>query len=219
MKFSNTQKLILGLLVILVICLFSTGLGIVYITYGQQFVLTFTSTPTKTASLPPPRPTATRTNIPTPQTIAFSPTPTSLNQSQYTPFVFLTSTPFPSVTPFTIVPRNTHTPVPNPPAQNPVQQNPPQQNPNPPAKSSCGPQLDYAQANHQYKLSRIDATYSSSISFYESLLQQAVASRDAIAVAQYQRDLQSVKNQYNSAIQAENQRYESEVNYIKSTCQ
>jgi hypothetical protein len=216
MKLSRNEKLILGLLTFIIIGMSVIGLGFVYVTYKQQPVYDDIVAPTVVISLPP-KSASSSLKAPT-SMITFTPTPTFLSNLIYTPFALTTPTPIivPSLTPFTIVPRNT--PIPNPPQQNPPQQNPPQQNPNQPVASNCSPKLDYAKSVHQYNLARIDSIYDPLISLYENYLQQAIADRDALGVVQYQRKLDSEKNQKKAAINAENKRYESEVDYIKSTC-
>jgi hypothetical protein len=120
------------------------------------------------------------------------------------------------VTPITVVPANT--PQPNPQPQNPPQQNPPQPSSNQQSANDCAAKLAYAKSMHEYNLATKDSIYRPLISFYENLIQEAIAAQDALALVQYKRELDSTKNQLNAAIKAENQRYASEIAYIKSTC-
>jgi hypothetical protein len=214
MKLSQNQKFILGLFALVVVCLFVFGIGLIYITYRPQLVLENVAPPTEVVPLLP-KFTSSSVQAPAP-TIAFTPTSTQLPNVLFTPFVVTTPTNWivPSLTPIPI--NRVSSPIPNPQQQNPPQQNPPQQNTN--QQANCTPQLNYAKSTHQYNLSRIDSIYSPLISYYENLLEQALRDRDALAVNQYQRELNSQKNQYNAAVKAENQRYAGEIANIKSTC-
>jgi len=210
MKLSQQQKLILGILSIVVVFLFVIGLGLVYITYEPQLVLVDKKTATEVI---PPLPTYTSPPSLAPiSTFTFIPTATPLPNPLLTPFILNipTKAVVPSLTPVTIVQSTSSNP-------NPLQ-NPPPQSPTQQIVKDCSPQLNYAKSVHEYNLANIDSRYEPLITFYENLLQQAIADRDALAVVRYQRELDSVKKQYNAAIKAENQRFESEIAYIKSTC-
>lgn len=208
MKNSQNQKIILGLLTIIVVGLLALGFELVYITYRTQLVLddeviyTVTvplhiplkSSPSQASTLPFTfTPTFTPTTIPSPNLV-------------FTPFIMPTQIIVPSLTPITRGQSSSPTPI-------------PQQNPTQKAVIDCSPQLNYAKSKHQYNLARIDSIYRPSITYYENLIDQAIRDRDALAVIRYRRELDSIKRQYDAAINAENSRYEGEAAYIKSTCQ
>jgi hypothetical protein len=149
---------------------------------------------------------------------AFTPTVTALSDISATRMVFSTPTQeiYPSITPVKVIQINT--PIPNIQPQNPPQQNPPSQNSSSQSTNNCSSQLAYAKSVHQYNLARINQIYQPLIDFYQSMINQAVAERDAIGLNDYKRKLDSQKNQLNNAIKAENQRYQGEISYINSTC-
>ena len=216
MKLPRNQILILGLLTIIVAGLCTFGLGLLYNIYQPRLVLGDEATPTEPVALPPTA-IALASQAPT-KTMTFTPIATQTSNSINSPYKINTPTQviYPSLTPITPVPKNTQ--VVNTQPQNPPQQSAPQQNPNPSTANDCAPKLAYVKSMHEYKLSNIQSIYEPLISFYEDMIRQAVADRDAISLVEYQRKLDSQKKQLDADIKAENKRYQSEVSYINSTC-
>jgi len=226
MRISSTQKIIIGLLSTLLVCLLVSGSMIVYFTYNpSQITDNFTVLNTV---LPPTYLPTTWTgdessiseNEPTnspDHEYVYTPIATKAFNSNSSPFRVFTPTPqiYPSLTPMSAgVSRPAKTSKPKPGGSS---------NPKPPAptkksNSNCQAQLAYAKANHQYELSRIEAIYQPMISYYLNRIDEALRENDAKTIFEYQKKLKSEKDQLENAKKAENRRYESEVAYIKATC-
>ena len=84
--------------------------------------------------------------------------------------------------------------------------------------SYCSAQYKYIEELHQYYLDYINYTYSQEMSYYESLLQEAVRLRDAREVIRLQQDIDRIKANRDNAINSENSRYAADRAYLDSQC-
>jgi hypothetical protein len=73
--------------------------------------------------------------------------------------------------------------------------------------------------NHEVYLGQLESWYKSTKSYYQTLLDEALRERDAIQVLWVQRELNSLKNEYNEKVKQENSRYKAEKKLYTSTFQ
>lgn len=130
-----------------------------------------------------------------------------------------TFTPIPSATPFVFKLMNSPTANPyqaqaNPTSANPASVNPPAANPVP----DCSAALNYADAMHKYYLDSIDYIHGPMIGYYQSLIDQAARSRDALSLAQAQQGLANEQAQVKAEKASENKRYKAERASITANC-
>ena len=85
--------------------------------------------------------------------------------------------------------------------------------------SNCSSQLTYAADMHQYYLDAIDYIHAPLISLYQSWIDEAARSRDALGMVQAERQLDDEKARVKEEKAAENQRYKAEQATINASCQ
>jgi hypothetical protein len=191
-SFTQTQLLILLGLVVAIFLLFGAALLNMFIKRNVVGIV------------PPPASSVTSS-----ANLIALPTVTLIPTYAYAP----TWTPPPSPTSFVL-------PTLVPPASRPQQAqggsagNPPPVN----SGSGCASQLAYAAAVHQYNLDVVDYIHSPMINYYQSLLDQALRDRDALAVSQAQQGLKNEQAQVKAEKASENKRYKAEVARINASC-
>jgi tetratricopeptide (TPR) repeat protein len=86
-------------------------------------------------------------------------------------------------------------------------------------KPDCSAQYAYIESLHHYYLDHINSSYDSSVSYYESLIAQTAADRDALGYARLERDIDRVNANRDAAINTENSRYEADLANLDAQCQ
>jgi hypothetical protein len=84
--------------------------------------------------------------------------------------------------------------------------------------SYCSAQYKYIEELHQYYLDYINASYGPTLSYYDSLMQEAAGNRDVGEMIRLKREIERVKADRDSAINSENSRYASDRAYLDSQC-
>lgn len=195
--FTQGQFLILLGLVTTIILILSFGLIYVVIEKSRPIIAT------SPENIIPPVVSSTAGIVATANLL---PTTTPIPTYAYLP----TATLIPSPTSFVIAPitiptsKSSSAPTANPNTSN--------------STPDCSSALDYAAAMHQYNLDSIDYIHSPLISYYQSLIDEAVRNRDALAVVQAQNGLANEEAQVNAEKTSENNRYKAEVANIKANC-
>ncbi|MFC1878941.1 hypothetical protein ACFLZW_03410 [Chloroflexota bacterium] len=191
MKLSQNKKIILGLLSVILFTLLVIGIWVVYDLFRQQQLVIEPAATTADISI-----TSTDTAS---QQISPTPTFTLTSQPAIVSTLMPTSTPIvvPSLTSIVKVPAKTTKP-------NSTQEN-----------SICATELAEALSTHQFNLSVIDETYQPQLAQFQTLLDQANADNDTLAIQRLTRDMQALQAIYDAAIEEENERYESEKTYIE----
>ena len=197
-SFTKTQFLVLLGLIIVVILVISLGVTYVLIEKNSAIVIASPASLLPTSTLNP-----SFANLPSTATLI----PTFVYQPTWTPP--------PAPTSFVLTPAKRPTLVPQQSQSNVVPTNPSAGKSGP----DCSAELDYAAAMHKYYLDSIDYIHAPMIDYYQNLISQATANRDALGIVQAQRGLAAEKAHVNAEKASENKRYKAERASLNANCQ
>jgi tetratricopeptide (TPR) repeat protein len=85
-------------------------------------------------------------------------------------------------------------------------------------KPDCSAQYTYIESLHQYYLDYLNNSYDQTLSYYQSLLDDALRDRDARTIIQIMQQIDQINVQRDSDINTENSRYESDRAYLDAQC-